>query len=429
MKRRHFINAIGAVAGGAIIGKPANIFASPLFMKKSLENAPDDDTFWKIIREQFIFPRDYIYFNTGGIGAVPSLVLNKVGSRMLELEKYPKPGHDHNNWLEVKRICTGLLGPDCSTDELALVSTATEGINIIINGLPLKKGDEVITSTHEHPALHVPLLNRWQRNGVKIRSFDPDMNKGLGNVERIRSLINKKTRLIMLAHITCTTGQIFPLKEIGDLARQNNIWFGVDGAQAAGSMPIDIKKLPVDFYTFSGHKWMLGPKRTGVLYVRINLLDILQPVTVGAYSDNGYDVKKGDLQFQPSAQRYEYATQNEALFMGMGTGAEFVQTIGLQKIWNHNRQLAEMFYQGLKSIPEVEILSPHEEKYRSAMISFKIQGEDYQKIASYLTGKKRIRVRVVGEAGLNGIRVSFHIYNNQNEVKKILDEIRNFINS
>ena len=264
---------------------------------------------------------------------------------------------------------------------------------------------------------------------MKIRTFDPDLKSGLGNIERIKNLVNKNTKLIFLSHITCTTGQVIPIKEIGELAKENNIWFAIDGAQAVGSMPIDIKNYHIDFYTFSGHKWTLGPKRTGVLYVNKDRLDILQPITVGAYSDNGYDIQKGDLKFQPSAQRYEFGTQNEAVFMGMGTGAEFIQTIGLQRVWEHNRQLAELFYNGLMNISEAELLSPKEEKYRSAIISFKIKGKDYQDVASYLTGKKRIRVRVVGEAGLNGIIVSFHVYNNANEVEKILEEIRNFIKS
>jgi len=429
MKRRFFLNAIGALAGGTIMGKPSNIFSSPSLLKKQLESITDDETFWKIVREQFIFPKDYIYLNTGGIGALPDLVINKIESRTIELEKYPKPGHDHNNWIEVKRICSGLLGKDCTTDELALVSTATEGINIIINGLPLNKGDEIITSTHEHPALHIPLLNRMQRDGVIIRSFHPDLNNGTGNIDRIKSLINKKTKLIFLSHITCTTGQIFPIKEIADLAHNNNIWIAVDGAQAAGSTPIDIRKQNIDFYTFSGHKWTLGPKRTGVLYVKKELMNVLQPITVGAYSDNGYDILKKELKFQTTAQKFEFGTQNEAIFMGMGNGAEFIQTIGLKKIWEHNRGLAELFYNGLKEIHEVEILSPLEEKYRSSIISFKIKNRNYQELASYLIGKKRIRVRVVGEAGLDGVRVSFHIYNNSDEVIKILAEIRNYIKS
>ncbi len=418
---------MSTVAGVVLCGGVNQVFASPSIMNKSLKDIKDDENFWKVIREQFIFPDDYIYLNTGGIGAVPNLVLNEIETSMIEQEKYPRPGHDHNKWLETKQTCTGLLAPECKIEELALVSTATEGINIIINGLPLKSGDEIITSTHEHPALHVPLLNKWLRNGVAIKAFEPDLKNGAGNLDRISELITGKTRLIFLSHITCTTGQIMPLKEIGQLAKKKNIWFAVDGAQAAGSMPMNIKECQVDFYTASGHKWTLGPKRTGVLYVKEEMLDVLKPMTVGAYSDNGYDILKGKLDFQPSAQRYEYGTQNESLFRGMKTGVDFIKAIGLDRIKKHNRELAEIFYDGLLNIPDVEIVSPEEKKYRSSIISFRVKGKDFKELASFLTASKRIRVRVVSEAGLNSVRASFHVYNNKEEVEKIIQEIRNFI--
>ncbi|MFC2121889.1 aminotransferase class V-fold PLP-dependent enzyme, partial [Bacteroidota bacterium] len=399
MKRRYFINSLAAVTGGIMVGKAGHVFASPSLMKNSLLEAADDEAYWKIIREQFIFPGDYYYLNTGGIGSSPTLVLNKIETSMSDLEKYPKPGYDHNKWIEIKKTCTAFFDPDCEVEELALIGTATEGINIILNGLPLKKGDEIICTTHEHPALHVPLLNKSKRDGVVLKVFEPDLKKAHGNIEKISKLINSRTRLIFLSHITCTTGQVFPLKEIGNLARENNIWFAVDGAQALGTMPMNIKSSNIDFYTSSGHKWILGPKRTGFLYVRKELLNTLQPTVVGAYSDDGYDILKNELNFQPSAQRYEYGTQNEANFLGLGTAAEFLQTIGLKKIAVHNRKLAENFVDGLKKIPEVEILSPEEKEFRSSIITFRIKNRNYGDLASYLTGKKRIRVRVVHEAG------------------------------
>jgi len=427
MKRRHFLGALGAIAGGSIIKKPRLSWAVPASFEESLKGTVDDQTFWSTIREQFVFPRDYAYLNTGGIGALPSLVMNEVRTSTDQEQLRPRPGHDIKEWNQLKGTVKELFCPDCKIEELAFVSTATEGINIVINGLPLKKNDEIITSVHEHCALHIPLLNKMQRDGVKIRAFKPDFKNGLGNVERIKKLITKRTNLIFISHITCTTGQIFPLKEIGEIARDKGIWFAVDGAQAVGSMPFDLKDSKPDFYTFSGHKWTLGPKRTGVLYVREELLDTLMPITVGAYSDDGYDIFKKEIKLNPTAQRYEYATQNEALFLGFAKGAEFVKTIGLKNIRRHNRTLAEKFYNGLKEIPNVQILSPEEEKYRSSMITFKIKGKDFRKVAGYLTGEKKIRVRVVPEANVNGVRVSFHVYNNEAEVERILKEIKNFI--
>ncbi len=425
MRRKQFITTFGALWGGVLVGQSAGFTGNSKPVSELLRSASDEETFWKIIREQFVFPGDYSYLNTGGIGAVPVLVSNRIKTRMDELEIYPKPGHDLEKWHEIKEKCANLLGTGVNKEELALISTATEGINIILNGLPLTKGDEIITSTHEHPALHIPLLNKFKQEGITIKTFQPDFRKGLGNVERIEKLISKRTRLIFISHVTCTTGQLFPVEEIGKLARTKRIWYALDGAQATGSMKMDIKKWNVDFYTFSGHKWVLGPKRTGVLYVREELLDTLKPTTVGAYSDNGYNVIEGSLSYYPSAQRYEYATQNEALFHGLGTAVNFINTIGLSRINEHNRNLSEQFYNGLKDIKQVQILSPEQQTYRGSMITFKLKDKNYHDLASFLS-KKRIRVRVVPEANLEGIRVSFHIYNNESDVQRILYEIQNF---
>lgn len=424
MNRNQFLITLGTITGGTLMARP--LFADYSIPGEEMKKAADDKSFWKLIREQFLFPEDYSYLNTGGIGAVPLLVLNKVKTFMDNTEIYPRPGHDHERWLEIKETCCKLLGDDCSKEELAFTSTATESINIIINGMNLKKGDEVITSTHEHPALHIPLLNQVKTRGVVLKTFHPDLKSGLGNVQRIRKLITGKTRLIFISHVTCTTGQVFPIKEIADLAKSEGILFAVDGAQAVGQTPVDLKNFGVDCYAFSGHKWVLGPKRTGVLFVRKDKLEAIQPVTVGAYSDDGYDIETGTLSYHPDAQRFEYGTQNESLFYGLQAGAEFIHTIGVDRIIERNRRMAEKFYAGLKTLSAITLISPEEEKYRSSIISFKSGSHDYRDMAAYLS-EKRIRVRVVPEANLEGIRVSFHLYNDDSDVDKILMEIEKFV--
>lgn len=428
MKRKKFLQSLGLLSGGLAIGSIQNLYGADSHWATSLNKCANEDDFWKIIREQFVFPRDYTYLNTGGIGAVPSLVINKVVNSLNEMEKYPKPGHNHDNWEQVKKSCTQFFGPACKASELALISCATEGINIILNGIGLKDGDEVITSTHEHPALHVPLLNHHRHTKIQIKTFEPDRESASGNVKKIAHLITRKTRLIILSHVTCATGQVFPLKEIGELARNKGITFAVDGAQAPGGIAMDLRKMNVDFYTCSGHKWLLGPKRTGILYVPEEQLEYLRPTTVGAYSDKGYDMKTRTLHYQDTAQRYEFGTQNEALFTGLGAGANFISTIGIDRVQKHNTELAEAFYKGVKSLKGTEVISPLESEYRSSIISFKIPGKKAQDIANYLSSKGRIRVRVVNEAGLNAVRASFHVCNQQFEVDHLLNTINEYLN-
>ena len=409
------------------MGHIIDLYGSDSRFDRSLSSSRTDDEFWRIVREQFVFPDDYIYMNTGGIGALPSLVINKLVTSINEQEKHPRPGHSHEDWLKTKKICSSFFGPEIKVEELALNSCATEGINIILNGLGLKSGDEIITSTHEHPAVHIPLLNHHHYNKIGIKTFDPDMEKAGGNLERISKLITSKTRLILISHITCTTGQKYPIKEIAQLAARKGIIMAVDGAQVPGSMEIDLKDMNVDYYVTSGHKWMLGPKRTGILYVPERNLPKLQPTTVGAYSDSGYDIEKMTINLQESAQRFEFGTQNEPLFLGLAAGAQFVKTIGLKRVQSHNRELAEAFYEGLRKMGNIEILSPKQKDYRSSMITFRIAGRKNRDIANYLGKGDAIRVRVVDEAGLNGVRVSFHVYNQGFEVERIINKISDFL--
>ena len=426
MNRKNFIAAVSVAAGGALTGlsisakgeQTASPFALPA----------NEEDLWRVIREEFSFPEGYVYLNTGGIGSVPRHVRSFFSDAWAQLEMNPTPGHDLNKWNDIKKDVALLLGDGVDFSEVALISSATEGINIILNGLPLQKGDEIITSTHEHVALNIPLLNQLKRRGVIVKYFDPDRKIGLNNVRIISDLISKKTKLIFISHRTTTTGQLLPVKEIGELAKPKNIWYALDGAQVPGSMPIDVNNYNADFYTYSAHKWILSPRRTGVLYVKKDMQDILMPTTIGAYSDNGFNIKDGSLNFQPSAQRYEYGTQNELLFFGMHESMKFINSIGLSNIKEHNETLSEKFYGELKKTEGCELLSPEEREYRSSMITFRITGKNLNDITGAM-GKENIRVRPVSEADLNGVRVSFHIYNNMDDVDKAVKSIRTYLRS
>ncbi|NIM11291.1 MAG: aminotransferase class V-fold PLP-dependent enzyme [Candidatus Aminicenantes bacterium] len=426
MKRRHFFKSIGA-AGGLFLSSaaPVSAFSTVSSFKKAFTGMPRDEEFWKKLRKQFLIPADYAYLNTGGLGSSPFMVIKTVKKMMDEEDSHPNPGRCKKDWWKIKEKFAALLGPGVKKEDLALTGTATESINIILNGLPLKRGDEVITSTHEHVALHVPLLNKMKTEGIVIKTFEPDIIDTMGNVRQIEKLMSKHTRLIFTSHITCTTGQILPVKEIGQLAKSSGVWYALDGVQVVGHMPINLRDTGVDFYAFSGHKWLLGPKRTGILYVREDLLDTLKPTVVGAYSSDSSDMEKRQLVLHPTAQRYEYGTQNDALFYGLGEAVDFIRFIGMQTIWKHNKHLSEMFYKGLQEIPGLELLSPAGKNNRSAMISFKLNDKNKNviRICVDLEGK-RLRVRHVNEANLDGIRASFHIYNNEEEVERLLGEIK-----
>jgi selenocysteine lyase/cysteine desulfurase len=421
MKRKDFLRGTTAILGGLSLAGDLRPDDFGRFLGTAA--AGGEEGFWKLVRDQFILDPGWTYLNFGGLGSCPLPVLHSLAEWTRAEERAPSAGHDEKAWSAVKEKLARLLGKACRAEDLALISSATEGINMIVNGLPLRNGDEVITTTHEHVALNSALLNRMQRDGIVIRLFEPDTKSGLGNVDRIAGLVNGRTRLVFISHVTCTQGQRFPEKEIAAFAREKGLWFALDGAQAPLCVPFDIVDCGVDFYACSTHKWLMGPKRTGFLYVRRERLDTLRPLSVGAGSSARYDIRKSEFVLHPSAQRFEYGTQNDALFYALGEACAFVEAIGPDRIWRHNQALAEKFHAGLKDIPGVEIMSPEEGAYRSAMIGFRMKAHAYSEINEHLA-KDKIRVRVVTEGGLDLVRVSFHICNHDGEVAKILDSLK-----
>jgi selenocysteine lyase/cysteine desulfurase len=421
MKRKDFLKGTGALVGSLALTR--NVKGADLGRLLQGATGRGDEFFWEVIRDQFLLDPDWTYLNFGGLGSSPFPVLNSLSEWLRVEERAPSAGHDAKEWAAVKDKLAPLLGPACKPDDLGLISGATEGVNIIVNGLELRKGDEVISSTHEHVAVNSALLNRRQKDGIVIKLFEPDRVRGLGNVDRIAALITPRTRLVIASHVTCTTGQLLPAKEISQLARAKGIWFALDGAQAPVCVPFDITDIGVDFYVCSTHKWLMGPKRTGFIYVRPGMIDALRPTTVGGGSSKSCDIFKGEFVLHPNAQRFEYGTQNDALFYALGKACDFVRTVGPERIFKRAHGLAEAFLAGLKEIPGVEILSPEEETYRTCMVGFRMKSKTMNETSAHFS-KDKIRVRPVGEGGLNGIRASFFICNRTADVDLALGSLR-----
>jgi selenocysteine lyase/cysteine desulfurase len=403
MKRRGFL---AGVAG----------LASTAFTSRAMQVGPDIT--WQDLPSQFQLPAGFAYFNTAGLGASPRAVTDRVKSMMDREEESPSPGHSEEDWARIRAKAARLLGPSCAPDEIALIGTATEGINVILNGLPLGRGDEVITTTHEHVALAIPLLHKMKTAGIEVKTFDPDPSTAV-ILERIRGLMTSRTRLVFVSHVTCTTGQRLPVADIGRLAAERGAWFALDGAQSLAQFPIDIHATGADFYTASGHKWLMGPKRTGLLYVRRDRLGQLTPSIVGAYSDTSNSLADRQLALQPNAQRFEYGTQNDALVYGLEAALDFVAALGLHAIAASNRELADVFLEGLREVPGVHVLTPAEPAAASAIVTFRLVGRDNREVASALT-RRRHRVRSVTEAGLDAVRASFHVCNSRAQVRELL---------
>jgi selenocysteine lyase/cysteine desulfurase len=380
----------------------------------------DDEQFWAFVRDQFPLTHERAYLNTGGLGASPLAVIDAVKSKIDELEHISETGHSEDLLNTIKGSAAALFG--CDATELAFMRNTTEGINVVAHGLPFKEGDEIISTTHEHVGNGLTWLPLAKRKGLIIRRFEPSTASGDENIDRLSKLLSHRTRLIAIPHIVTTTGLVMPVKEICALARAKGIWSFLDGAQSAGMMPFRMHDIGCDAYATSGHKWMVGPKETGLLYVRKEMQDVLTPMFIGAYSAE-FDPTKDFYAYAPSAQRYEYGTVSIPLRIGLGAGMSFLQRIGIEVVWKRDRALADHLYEGLRAIPGVTVLSSPVPALRSAMTTFMHNRLPHLEMQKHLD-TFNLRTRSVTEGGLAALRISTHLYNSFEEVDRVIAGVR-----
>ncbi len=421
--RRNFIKSASALA--ALSLSEIDLMAATQQIKTEGKGvSPEDENYWNNVRQLFPLTKDWAYLNNGTMGPSPYPVIEATKKWMLDGDQFGNYG----GWESTATKLAAFVG--ANEDEIALTHNVTDGINIACWGIPIKKGEEVILTTHEHVGNAFPWLCRERLDGIVVRAYTPG-NTAEETLERIKALITNKTRVIATPHIPCTQGQIFPIKEICTLARERGIFSIIDGAHGPGMLSINLHDMGCDTYASCCHKWMLGPKGTGFLYVRKDFQETLQTYFVGGGSDNGkwnmasVPISTGD--YAKSAHRYYGGTQALGLYKGVDAAIDFIETIGMTNIHNRIKHLGAYVQDGLLAIGDkIELITPTEDRSRCAVNGFRIKGVEYTKFYS-LCAENKIRIRSVAENGLNSLRVSTHIYNNKAEIDKLLALVKSVV--
>ncbi|PTM09467.1 MAG: hypothetical protein DA407_05790 [Bacteroidetes bacterium] len=374
---------------------------------------------WDNIRQQFLFPKERHYLNTGSLGPSPRVVINTVCESIEKLET--SVDHGRHQIDETHETAAKFL--NVTADEIAFTRNATEGLNIAARSLRLKKGDEIIITTHEHVGGASPWMALEKDFGAVVKLVDLDFN-GENNLQIIKENITDKTKVIAFSHITCTTGMKLPAKAIAELCKSKGIYSCIDGAQSLGMFPIDLRDINPDFYASSGHKWLFGPKGTGVLFINKNIIKDIAPVFAGAYTDSKFDLNSLTMEYRESAQREEYGTRNTPITLGLGSAIDFINTIGIDNVAQRGRELVSRFRKGISNIPDIEILTPESDVYSASMITIRIKGKDNLKLNPKLNKEKNLRMRGIYENNINGIRISFAIFNSFEDVDLLVNSLK-----
>lgn len=318
-----------------------------------------------------------------------------------------------------------------STSEIIFTRGTTESINLVASSFVeayMKAGDEVLITEMEHHSNIVPWQLQANKNGIIIKVI-PMSDDGVLDIAAIGNLITNRTKLISVTHISNVLGTINPIKEIVSIAHEHGIPCMVDGAQSAPHMKIDVEDLDCDFFAFSGHK-MYGPTGIGVLYGKEKFLEEMPPYQGGGEMIGTVSFEKttfADLPF-----KFEAGTPDYIATHGLATAIDFIESIGMNNIEAHERELTSYALSQMRTIPEMRIFGPLDAEHHDAVISFLV-GNIHHLDMGTLLDRLGIAVRtghhcaepLMHRLGINGtVRASFALYNTKEEVDVLVNGIK-----
>lgn len=279
-----------------------------------------------------------------------------------------------------------LLGAG-SRERIVFTFNGTDSLNLALHGL-LGPGDHVVTSAIEHNSLLRPLHELRTHAGVEVTHVPAD---GAGRVDpgEIRRALRPNTRLIALVHASNVTGGLQPIAEVGTIARAAKALFLVDAAQTAGHVPIDLRKLPVDLLACPGHKGLLGPLGTGVLYIRPGVEESLRSFRQGGTGTRSED----DRQPRSLPDKYESGNHNAPGLVGLEAGVAWLLERGVEAIAAHERALTQRLWRGLADLPGVRLFGETADGPRVGVVSLTIAGFDVQDVGAILDQSFGVQVR------------------------------------
>jgi isopenicillin-N epimerase len=383
--------------------------ARALARQTALGGEPDDEDFWGFVRGQFLIPSDRIYLNNGTLGPSPHVVVDAVTEHTRRVAMTYPPGV---SWDDLKGSLAGLLGGDPA----GFVSprNTTEAMNFVANGLDLERGAEVLSTDHEHIGGLEPWKLVTTRRGQTLRIASLPVPAALPGalLDAVWSDVTEATAVICVSHMTFTTGTVLPITELAERCVDRDIVLAVDGAHPPGMLQMDLRTLGGDFYATSPHKWLLAPQGTGLLYISEPWRERLWPTLAsGGWNDTAL-----------GAHRFNHlGTVDESRLAGLLAALEFMSALGMERIEPRVRYLAGLLREGLASIPDLEVVTPHDDALRGGMVSFTLAGVESLDLQAHLSRTARIRTRVIGEYDYGWMRLSTHMYNTPWEIERILD--------
>jgi L-cysteine/cystine lyase len=389
------------------------------------------------IRKELPALNSCVYLNTGTNGplcrATAEIMKAESEKEYLEGRYLPFISELYKDMDETRRLVADFIG--ANYEEIALTHTATEGMNLILWGINWQPGDEIITTNREHVASLAPIALIKSKFGINVKYVEVEYGDNYNEqkfLNNFRKRITQKSKLLVVSHVSFSTGLTFPLKKLAKICHKNNMYILVDGAQGAGAVQLDVHDFDIDFYSLAGRKWLLGPEGISALYVARHRISEIDPTFISPSSirdRHDLDIESPFIIPAPYAARFQTATAiNRPILLGFKEALNFLtKDVGKEWLLDRIENLVSYLREKLELVPEITIVTPRGKE--GGFIHFLVNGREPGELCS-LMNERKYMIRPVPSQHLPApIRVSVGFYNTKSEldglVKNIVDLIQN----
>ncbi len=421
--RRQFFKKLGAATGAITIGSwldPINALAIDNAFERILAKTPEesakDEEFWYWVRQSYTLNYSLVNLNNGGVSPQPRVVQEAFEN----FNNMSNEAPSYYMWRVLdkgrERLRNSLADfAGCSPDEIAINRNATEALDTIVLGLPLKKGDEIVLSKYDYPHMVNVWKLREKRDGIKLKWVDLPMP--IEDKDKIVSLFEEqftsKTKLVHITHIINWTGQILPAKAIAAKAHERGIEVLVDGAHSFAHLNYKIPDLDCDYFGTSLHKWLCAPFGTGLLYIKKDKISKVNPLFPNVEIELD-DIRK----FEHLGTRSfpaEYAIKNALDFhLNIGPERKHARLSYLRSYWTDK----------VKDLPKVKFFTSQQDEFSCSLFTFGIDGFSPAELEQGLMKKYNIHTSLVNHEAVAGVRVTPHVYTSTKDLDVLVNAIR-----
>ncbi|MDQ3254509.1 MAG: aminotransferase class V-fold PLP-dependent enzyme [Acidobacteriota bacterium] len=425
MERRKFLQFSGLVVADAIGGRLTP--GSGVALERMLAGdrlpkaaAVSDEIFWRRIRAFYTPPSEYIDLDHANTSPTAGPVVDSFVRRLRRLSQAPAERFNTMWDDDLDKVARPALASYLGTtvDRLAFVGSATVGLNTVLHGFPLERGDEIIVTDHEYPDMIETILQRGKREGILMRvvRVPAPTEDRLTLVARVAETITARTKLLLISQVSAWSGEVLPVAEVTATARARGVAVLVDAAQSVGLLDVSFDQIGCDFLGTSLHKWLGAPIASGALVMRPEHVGRVWPL-----HPPSWDTAKHPMEI------YEWSgTFDMAARATITDALAFQRKLGAEQKRARLRYLGDHWQNKVREVPNIHIFTPRDPSRSVGVASVMVEGVSSEKLAKHL--RRRRGLLVQDKSGrhspyVNALRVSPGVYTTPRELDRLVDEL------